>query len=167
MPTYNPQDDADKPDAPTDLGLDVQVQAPNRDEQPVVRFQTDDDSVLLTGTEPRPDTDTTHTVARVDPDTGESTVLFVVHADGQNLVFEERAPDAVNEAVSTHVQSALNEIMIPVYIDDVIDELSEKLSGLAALHTVQYEGPGPSWTYFRTSLFDDGTLVFEKEHGEL
>ncbi|PSQ97196.1 MAG: hypothetical protein BRD55_02620 [Bacteroidetes bacterium SW_9_63_38] len=167
MPWYNPHDDWQETDAPTGPGLDVQINAPNRDERPVVRFQTDSDPFLLTGTEPRPETDTIHTVARIDPGTGTGTLLFVVHADGQNLVFEERAPDAVNDAVYDHVRSALNEIMVPVYIDDVIDELSEKVSGLAVLHTAQYDGTGPTWTYFRTSVFDDGTLLLEDEYGEM
>ena len=58
--------------------------------------------------------------------------------------------------------------MISVYIDDVISDLSERLSGLLVLHTVQYEAAaGRSWTYFRSSVFEDGKLAFEVERGEL
>lgn len=167
MPWYHQNTDWTKTDTPPDDGLGVQVHAPDRSERPFVRFQTPTDSFLLSGTDPRPGTDTTHTVAQIDPDTGAGTLLFTIHADGQDLVFEEEHSDAVADAVTNHVQSALNEILIPVYIDDVIEELSEKQSGLLALHTAQYETVDGPWTYFRTSLFEDETLLLEEEHGEI
>jgi hypothetical protein len=58
--------------------------------------------------------------------------------------------------------------MIPVYIDDVIGDLSETLSGLVVLHTAQYESDdAEAWTYFRTSVFEDGDLALEAERGAL
>ena len=165
MPWYTPTSDWAETDGPADDGLSVQVHAaPN--ERPFLRARTDSDEYLFTGTDPRPDTDTTHTVARIDPDTGAGTALFTVHADGQNLVFEENAEADVDEALYDHARSALNEIMIPVYIDDVIEDVSEQTDALVALHTAQY-GPDDEWTYFRAALFDDGTLCLEDEHGEL
>jgi hypothetical protein len=152
-------------DGPADNGLSVQVHAAP-DERPFLRARTNSDECLFTGTDPRPDTDTTHTVARIDPETGAGTALFTVHANGQNLVFEEHAEGSVDESFYDHARSALNEIMIPVYIDDVIEDASERTDALVALHTAQY-GPGDQWTYFRAALFDDGALCLEDEHGEL
>ena len=57
--------------------------------------------------------------------------------------------------------------MIPVYIDDVVSDFSESVSSWAALHTVQYGNDGSSWSYFRTSLFEDGTLLVEDEYGAI
>lgn len=165
MPWYAESTDWTATDTPPDDGLAVQVQTPP-DDRPLLRVQTKADTYLLSGTDPRPDTDTTHTVARVDPDTGDGVVLFTVHASGQNLIFEE-APDAdVEDSLYDHVRSALNEIMIPVYIDDVVEDVSEKQSGLIALHTAQYDTDG-GWTYFRTSLFQNGDLQLEDEYGEM
>jgi hypothetical protein len=44
--------------------------------------------------------------------------------------------------------------------------VSEKQSGLIALHTAQYDTDG-GWTYFRTSLFQNGDLQLEDEYGEM
>lgn len=165
MPWYAAATDWTETDAPPEDGLALQVQTPS-DDRPLVRIRTTADPYLLSGTDPRPDTDTTHTVARVDPDTGAGAVLFTVHASGQNLIFEEASDADVSDALYNHVRSALNELMIPVYIDDVIEEVSEKQSSLIVLHTAQYDADG-AWTYFRTALFTDDTLLLEDEYGEM
>lgn len=164
MPWYADATNWTATDSPPEDGLAVQVESPPED-RPFLRVQTSADTVLLSGTDPRPDTDTTHTVAHVTPDTGDGVVLFTVHASGQNLIFEEASDAEVNDDLYDHVRSALNEIMIPVYIDDVVEDVSEKQSGLIILHTAQYDAE--SWTYFRTSLFTDGTLLLEDEYGEM
>ena len=114
-------------------------------------MQTAADTYLLSGT---------------DPDTGDGVVLFTVHASDQNLIFEEASDADVSDALYNHVRSALNEMMIPVYIDDVIEEVSEKQSGLIVLHTAQYDADN-AWAYFRTSVFTDDTLLLEDEYGEM
>jgi hypothetical protein len=172
MPWYQKQNNAwIEQSGPADEGLNVQVQADAPDTRPSVRARAGTEERLhLTGADPRPGTDTTHTVARVEPGAS-GTALFAVHAEGRDLVFEDlRSADEpeAQDGPLDQVQSALTEIMIPVYIDDVISDLSERLSGLLVLHTVQYEAAaGRSWTYFRSSVFEDGKLAFEVERGEL
>jgi hypothetical protein len=62
----------------------------------------------------------------------------------------------------------MDEILIPVYIDDAIEELSGSLDGLVGLHTAQYaDPPQASCTYFRTSVFKNETLLLEAERGSL
>jgi hypothetical protein len=172
MPWYRKQDDTwTEPSTPVKDGLGVQIQADAPDTRPHVRVLHDADERLhLTGADPRPDTDTTHTVAWVPPDAA-GTRLFAVHAQGTDLIFEDlrspNGPDAPDSALD-QVQSALNEIMIPVYIDDVISDRSEQLPGLLVLHTAQYEAdPDGPWSYFRSSVFEDGDLAFAVERGEL
>lgn len=170
MPWYRKQNDTwSEQSGPIDDGLCVHVQADDPDVPPHVRVLADAEERLhLTGADPRPNTETTHTVGWVQPDsTGMS--LFAVHAQGTDLIFEDhRSADGL-EAALDQVQSSLNEIMIPVYIDDVISDLSERLSGLVLLHTVQYQSAeeARTWTYFRTSAFEDGELALEVERGSL
>jgi len=172
MPWYQKDDDTwSEHSGPTDSGFSVQVKADDPTIRPSVRVLSDAEERLhLTGADPRPNTDTTHTVAWVQPEST-GTRLFAVHAQGTDLIFEDlRSPDGPNvpDSVLDHVQSALNEIMIPVYIDDVVSDLSERLPGLLVLHTAQYKSEaGRAWTYFRTSVFEDEDLAFEVERGEL
>jgi len=173
MPTYVSRDDTfeEVSDDPAE-GLSVRVRAPAPPSAPEVHFRRDADPFfVLSGAAPRPRTDTTHTVALVRPDEDAGTLLFAVHADGQDLIFDDlRAGPAADGAVDDaleQVQASLNEIMIPVYIDDVIGDLSEALDGLVALHTIQQADDGETWTYFRTSIHEGGTLTLESEHGEL
>jgi len=172
MPWYQKDGDTwSEQSGPLENGLSVQIRTDDPDEPPSIRvLESSAERLHLTGAEPRPDTDTTHTVARIQPDSS-GVRLFVVHAQGSDLIFEDlRASDGpdASDAALDQVQSALNEIMIPVYIDDVISDLSEQLSGLLVLHTIQYasEGTGP-WTYFRSAAFEEGDLSFEMERGEL
>lgn len=173
MSTYARRDDrfAEVPSPPDD-GLSIQVQAPRDGREPEVRVLSDGTEVfLLSGTPPRPDTDTTHTVAHVAPESRRGTVLFAVHAADNDLLFEEQAderPGGVDPEDLDHVRSALNEILIPVYIDDVVSDLSERAPGLFVLHTVQVDDEqSPPWTYFRSSVFTDGDLALEDEWGAL
>lgn len=173
MSTYARRDDrfAAVPSPPDDA-LSIQVEAPQDGREPEVRVLSGGaEEFLLSGAPPRPDTDTTHTVAHVDPKGPHGTVLFAVHAADNDLLFEEQAderPGGVDPDDLDHVRSALNEILIPVYIDDVVSDLSERAPGLFVLHTVQVEGDRPPpWTYFRSSVFTGGDLALEEEWGAL
>lgn len=149
----------------------LQVQATDSTLPPELQFWTDGTAFFhLTGAEPRPQTDTTHTVALVAPDTATGHVVFAVHTDDSDLVFEDcrsNSETPVSDEALDHVRSALTEIMIPVYIDDVVSDFSEEVPTWVSLHTVQYDADRSSWSYFRTSLFDDGTLLVEDEYGAM
>ena len=128
-------------------------------------------SVPFTGAPVDPDADTIHTVMRIDPSLREGASLCAIYVRGTDLDLEDRrSPDAPSSHADAldQLRSALDEIMIPVYIDDAIEEISETLDGLIALHTVQHDdGRDAPSTYFRTSVFQDGELLFEQESGTL
>lgn len=173
MTWYANQDNAwTNQSSPPSTVPSIQVRA-EEGRGPEVRFLEDRREFFhLPGADPRPDTDTTHTVAAVDVDAAEGTLLFAVHAENNDLTFEDLRPadhrTIYSDDALEGVQSSLNEILIPVYIDDVISDLSEGLPGLVTLHTAQYEGGDrASWTYFRTSTFEDGELTLEEEHGSM
>jgi hypothetical protein len=173
MSWYAPQNDGwSKQTGPEGAERALQVRA-DEGQPPEVRFVSGTQEVFhVSGVSPRPGTDTTHTIARLDRDTHTGTLLFAVHSDGHDLTFEDLRPDGsvgdVDDGALHHVQSSLNEILVPVYVDDVVSDLSERVSGLLAIHTAQYEGDDrSSWTYFRTALFEHGELLLEDEHGEL
>ena len=117
MPWYQKDDDTwSEHSGPADNGLSVQVKADAPTARPSVRVLDDAvEQLHLTGVDPRPDTDTTHTVAWVQSGAPGSR-LFAVHAKGTDLIFEAlqalKGPGAPQSALD-HVQSALNEIMIP------------------------------------------------------
>lgn len=173
MSTYARQNGAfTEVPSPPDDALSLQIPPPAEETAPQVRVLAGDAEILLlSGASPRPNTDTTHTVAHVDPEAPAGTPLFAVHAADNDLIFEEEAevwPDGVDADDLDHVRSALNEILIPVYIDDVVSDLSERAPGLFVLHTVQVEGKQPPpWTYFRTAAFSGGALAIEDEWGSL
>jgi hypothetical protein len=130
-----------------------------------------DASVQFTGAPVDPDADTIHTVMWVDPSLGAGAPLCTIYVRGTDLDLEDRR---TTDAPSSHanaldqLRSALNEIMIPVYIDDAIEEMSETVDGLIALHTVQHDdGRDAPYTYFRTSVFQNGELLLEEEFGTL
>lgn len=155
------------PDSPT-----IQIRA-DEDTPPEVRFLSGElEFFSLSGTTPRPDTDTTHTVAVVNFDAEKGIPLFAVHTEADGLTFSDLRPENTPFAPSDEqlgdAQSALGEILFPVYIDDVTSDLSEECSSFVTLHTAQYEGrEQSSWTYFRTSAFEHGELAFEEEYGAL
>lgn len=140
---------------------------------PEVRFLEDRQEFFhLAGINPRPESVTTHTIASIDFTTTEGSLLFAVHPEDNHLTFEDlRSEDAetpYGDDALDQARASLSEILVTVYIDDVVSELSESQPGLVTLHTVQYDSDeNASWTYFRTSTFSDGELIFEEEHGEL
>jgi hypothetical protein len=114
--------------------------------------------------------ETLHTVAGVDADTGEGTMLFTFRAEGDAQVVDDLRPadrpDAYGDDVMQGVRDDLDEILIPVYIDDAIEALSEDVPGLVALHTAQFDA-ATDCTYFRTSVFRNGELLLEEEAGAM
>lgn len=173
MPWFHETNDSwTEVDAAPDDGLGLQVRASDPGVAPEVRVVYDGEPIShVTGVDPRPQTDTTHTVTHVDPLSATGARLFAVHADAHDLIFEDLRSSNESEASDDafdHVRSALNEILIPVYIDDVVGDLSEHVSGFVILHTAQYENEGKgAWSYFRTSVFKDGDLALEDEYGSL
>ncbi|WP_103030486.1 hypothetical protein [Salinibacter altiplanensis] len=128
-------------------------------------------SVQLDGAPVDPSADTLHTVSTVPPSLQEGAPLCALYVRGQDLDVEDRR---TAEAPSSHadvldqLRSALDEILIPVYIDDAIEEVSEGNDDVFVLHTVQHDdGRGAPPTYFRVAIFRDGDLVLETEHGSL
>lgn len=173
MNWYVQQNDAwTERSSPPSLAPAIQVRA-DEGQPPEVRFLQDRQEYFhLSGADPLPTTDTIHTAAAIDFESAEGHLLFAVHVDDDTLTFEDlRAPDSpadYGDDALDQVQSALSEILIPVYIDDVIADLSEGRPGLVTLHTAQYEGGArASWSYFRTSTFEDGDLTLEEEHGSI
>lgn len=157
--------------SPSDEGLSIQIRASESEQTPELRFLSDGQTFFdLSGVEPRPQTETTHTVARVEPESSRGDLVFAVHAAGNDLLFEDCRPDGdrtVSNAALEQAQSALNEILVPVYVDDVVSDVSEAAPGLAVVHTVQMEAGADEWSYFRTSIFRNGELVIEHEQGAL
>jgi len=142
------------------------------DKTATLRFVSGPDaSVEFTGAPVDPDADTIHTVMWADPSLREGAPLCAIYVRGTDLDLEDRR---TTDAPSSHanaldqLRSALNEIMIPVYIDDAIEEMSETVDGLLALHTVQHDdGRDAPFTYFRTAVFQNGELLLEEEFGTL
>jgi hypothetical protein len=130
-----------------------------------------DSSVELSGAPARSATETVHTVMIVTPDLTDGTTLCALRAEDNDLTVEDRRPpDARTRFADAfeQLQAAMDEILIPVYIDDAIEELSETVDGLVALHTAQYaDPPAASCSYFRSSVFEDETLLLEAEQGSL
>jgi len=132
---------------------------------------TDNAEVTLSGAPVDPDADTIHTLTVVGPSSFSAHSLCAVYVQGQTLDLEDRRPpegpsthaDALN-----HLRSALDEILIPVYIDDAITEATDALEGWVVVHTVQHdEGPSAPPTYLRVALFERGELQMEAEEGAL
>ena len=142
------------------------------DETATLHFISDPDaSVQFPGAPVDPNADTIHTVTRIAPSLREGGALCAIYVRGTDLDLEDRrstdAPSSHANALD-HLRSALDEIMVPVYIDDAIEEMSEAVDGLIAIHTVQHDnGRDASHTYFRTAVFQDGELLLEEEFGTL
>ena len=171
MPYFVPQDGdwtetETSPEAPPPPFVEIDPDAPS------VHFVgPDDESYRLTGAPVDPSADTIHTVAAIDSTLAHGHPLSAVYVRDRTLDVEDRrppdAPAAHADAVD-RLRSALDEILIPVYIDDAVMETGESLNGLLALHTVQYDdGADAACTYFRTSLFDGEELLLEMERGAL
>lgn len=156
-----------RPDAPTDA---PHIEVDETD--PIVHFVGGPDaSFPFAGAPARSDTETVHTVMIVVPDLTDGTTLCALRADDNDLTVEDRRPPSARTRFADafkQLQSSMDEILIPVYIDDAIEELSKTVDGLVALHTAQYaDPPKASCTYFRTSVFRDETLLLEAERGSL
>lgn len=151
------------PDAPPHIEVDPDA--------PATRFVGPDGSYRLSGAPVDPSADTIHTIAVIAPDLSHGHSLSAVYVRDRALDVEDRrppdAPAAHADAVD-RLRSALDEILIPVYIDDAVVEAGENLDGLLALHTVQHDdGAEAPYTYFRTSVFDGDELLLEVERGAL
>lgn len=168
MPYYVPDDDAWRevsdppPDAPY---LDIDDNAPS------LRFAKNGDSFQLTGAPARTPDETVHTLAILEASLSTGLELCALRAEGQDLTVEDRRPPGARTRYADafeQLQSALDEILVPVYIDDALEEVSESIDGLVVVHTAQYEAPpADGCTYFRTSAFQSGNHLFETERGAL
>lgn len=130
-----------------------------------------DASVQISGAPVDPAADTIHTVTSVASSFREGAPLCAVYVRDRTLDVEDRrgadSRSSHAEGVA-QLRSALDEILIPVYIDDAIEEVSETVDGPVVIHTVQHEnGRDAPPTYFRTAAFQDGELLLETEHGTL
>jgi hypothetical protein len=144
-----------------------------REEAPQVAFVGDAESpFLLDGATPQPGADTTHTVAAVDADLQAGSVLCALHVEANRLDVEDRRSSdgqtRCGDAPFEDFRAALDEIVIPVYLDDAVETLSDGVDGLVAIHTAQYDDRvDRTCTYFRTAVFQDETLLLEEERGSL
>jgi len=138
---------------------------------PSVRFVgASGDEYELTGAPVDPSADTIHTVALVDLEQGQGTPLCAIYVHDRTLDLEDRrSPDAPPAQADTldQLRSALDEILIPVYIDDALEEVSEGIEKAVAIHTVQYANTPDTPSYVRTAVVRDGELLLEAERGEL
>lgn len=130
-----------------------------------------DSSVEVTGAPVDPAADTIHTVTVVAPSLRAGAPLCALYVRGTDLDVEDRrAPDAppAHADALEQLRSALDEILVPVYIDDALEEIGDAIDGLLVLHTVQHDdGRDAPPTYFRVAIFEAGNLVLETEHGTL
>jgi hypothetical protein len=138
---------------------------------PTVRFVgPSGDEYRLTGAPVDPSADTIHTVALVDLEQGQGTPLCAIYVRDRTLDLEDRrSPDAPPSQadVLDQLRSALDDILIPVYIDDALEEMSEGVDKAVAIHTVQYDDTPDAPSYVRTAVVRDGELLLEAEWGEL
>lgn len=154
---------SEAPAAPPYLEID--------EESPKLRFVGSSAEFQIEGAPARAAGETVHTVTLLDPSLDTGMVLCALRTEGQDLTVEDRRP---SEARGRHaeafdqLQSALDEILVPVYIDDALEEISESVDQFVVLHTAQYASPPKDdHTYFRTSLLQDGALLLEAERGAL
>lgn len=164
MRYFVPDDDSwsEVSDAPPPPSLQFDPEAPS-----VSIVGPDETAVELSGAPVDPDADTIHTLTVVDPSAPTAEPLCAVYVQGQTLDLEDQrspnAPDALD-----HLRSALDEILIPVYVDDGVTEATDAIDGWVVLQTVQHDdGPDAPPTYVRVALFEKGALQMEAEHGAL
>lgn len=133
---------------------------------------TPESSFQLAGATPQPGADTTHTLAAIDADLQMGEVLCALHVEENRITVDDRrSPNGKTRCGDDAFESfraALDEILIPVYLDDAVETLSDDVDGLVAIHTAQYDDRvDRTCTYFRTSVFQDETLLLEEERGSL
>lgn len=168
MPYFAPHDEAwtevsESPEPPF-----IEVSS----DRPTVHFVGDAETTFdVPGAPARTSAETVHTVAIVDDALTDGLTLCALRAENHDLTVEDRRPSEARTRFADafdQLQSALDEIMIPVYIDDALDEVSESVEALVAVHTAEYASPPQTnCTYFRTAVFRDGTLLLEAERGSL
>ena len=169
MTYYTPQDDSwTAQDAPPTAPPYLHIS----DDAPTLEFKGPSETGMsVSGAPAHSDTETVHTVAFLDTDLSDGLVLCALRARGQDLTVEDRRPSSHRTRHADafeQLQSAMDEILIPVYVDDAMEEISESVDALVAIHTAQYASPPQGdCTYFRTALFRDGTLLLEAERGSL
>ncbi|MFB6098118.1 MAG: hypothetical protein ABEK84_03205 [Salinibacter sp.] len=153
-----------RPDEPPFIEVD--------DDRPLIRFVGASESLYeLSGAPARSGAETIHTLAIVSSDLTDGLPLCALRADGDDLTVEDRRPPEARTRYADafeQLRSALDEILIPVYIDDAVEEVSETVEGLVAIHTAEYaDPPQSSCSYFRTAVMQDGALLLETERGAL
>jgi hypothetical protein len=158
---------AEAPDAPPYIEINDRTDRP-----PTVRLVTGPDAAFtVSGAALANHSDTVHTIAVADPTTGAGRSLCAAHThDGEITVTDLRSSGTnvtVDDGLLDGFRADLDEILIPVYIDDAVEGLSEDVDGLVVLHTAQHDAPRGGWSYFRTSVFEDGALQLEAERGHL
>jgi hypothetical protein len=124
----------------------------------------------LEGVRPAPGAETVHTVARIDPATMAGTLLCAYSTeDGTETLLDLRSDNGEGPSgdVVAGIEEALDEILIPVYIDDAVCEGTEEVDALIALLTVQPETGEPASSYARVAVFQNGELLLEEEAGAL
>jgi hypothetical protein len=173
MPVYAPRDD-DWTTVPGPAGHALAVEVRTEDALPgtpdvVVHRDGTETFTLQTQAVPTGG-ETIHTVAGVDPETGQGTMLAALRAEGGEPSVDDLrpsdAPSAYSDAALEGFRDDLAEILIPVYIDDAVESLSEDIPGLVVLHTARFDDR-TRCAYFRTSAFAGGDLQFEEEIGSL
>jgi len=138
MSYFAPHDDTwtEVPKRPTPPFIEV------TDDRPVVCFVGPPESKFeLSGAPARSVEETVHTVAIVNDALTEALTLCALRANDQDLTVEDRRPPQARTQFADafeRLQSALDEILIPVYIDDALEEVSESVDGLVAVHTAEY-----------------------------
>jgi hypothetical protein len=178
MPTFRRETNqwSDRPPADGD-GLCVQVVPPGADDAggagagPAVQFfDGSREGFRLTDAVPLADAATAHTVAAVDPDGASGRLVAGLRAAGDTVSVDDLSEEGGAAAVD-RLRDALDEILIPVYIDDAVSEVSETVDGLVALLTVQRDpasgGGAGRCTYARAAVFEAGDLLLENETGEI
>lgn len=173
MPVYVSRDDQwTTISAPSDRDVAIEVTSDSAlpDTPRVVVHHRGDRTFTLQNRAVPSGGETIHTVAGVDLDTGAGTMLFAVRVEDGEQRFDDLrpsdAPAAYDDAMMQGVRADLDEILIPVYIDDAIETVSEDAPGVVVLHTARFDDHGRC-TYFRTSAFRNGSLLFEDEVGAL
>lgn len=168
MGYYTPQDDTwtETSTAPAQPPY-IEVAA----ERPALHLVGPETTHEMPAAPARTDAETVHTVTLLSPTLDDATALCALRASGNDLTVEDRRPPGARTQfgdVLDHLQSAMDEILIPLYIDDAIEEASASISGVSVLHTAQYDDPPRgACSYFRAAAFADETLLLETERGAL
>ena len=136
----------------------------------LVLFEGDTAVFTLENASPSPDAETVHTVAALDADAMHGTLLcvYVVEEGDASLVdLRSAASTTDTDDLVAGIEEALDDILLPVYIDDAVQEGTEDADSLIGLLTVQPGGSEPPYSYARVAVFRSGELLLEEEAGSL